>query len=464
MIFPFVGPSNEEGSTSVDTQRSINLFPIVSGGNVTALYGTPGIDYVTNFNTGGIRGMLTAANGRAFVVSASGLFEIGNATATTTYVWGNMSTNIGDCTMADNGTELAICDGSSLYLYNYTSNAFAAVSDVDFPGAGSVCFLDGYFIVNDPATGQFYISALYDGTSWDALDFATAEGLPDNIVRVFATNNLLIIFGDLTTEFYTNSGATDFPFTRTARIDTGCAAAQSVCSIDNTIFWVGQDDKGFGQVYKMQGSSPVVISTPAVAEKLQAVTDISDLKAFVYQENGHTFYFLTGGDLETSHVYDVSTGQWHERAYLNSSGEFEQHRAAYSMFAYGVNFVGDKTSGDIYRMGMDLYDDDGDPIKRTRICRHFQNDGEVFRANSLQVDFERGVGLYTGQGSDPQAWIRVSRDFGKTWGPELYTDIGAMGKYLPRAMWRKLGLRENFTVECSISDPVKVAIRGAYLK
>lgn len=435
----------------------------MTGQNVTALYGTPGLAEHNTLGTGSIRGMVTAANGRYFAVSGYDFYEIFAAGATGTYS-PQLQTNIPTCTFADNGSQLAVCDGTNLYTFTYSSGAFAQVSDVDFPGAGSVCFLDGYFIVNDPDSGQFYISGLYDGTTWDALDFATAESLPDDIVRVFSTKKLLVVFGDLSTDIFTNSGGTDFPFVRTLSIDVGLAAADTACYLDNSIFWVGKDENGHGQVYKMQGSSPVVISTPAITEKIQAVTDITALKAFVYQQGGHTFYFLTGSDLETSLVMDVSTGLWHERAYLNSNGDFEQHRAACHMFAFGKNLVGDKRSGEIYDMSMAYYDDDGDPIKRTRICTHLQNEGEIFRANSLQIDFERGVGLSSGQGSDPQAWIRVSRDFGKTWGPELWQTIGALGKYLPRAIWRRLGLRETFTLECSISDPVKVVIRGAYLK
>ena len=53
-------------------------------------------------------------------------------------------------------------------------------------------FLDGYFIINRvprpdlAATGQdpgrqFHISALYDGTLWDPLDFGIKEAAPDYI-------------------------------------------------------------------------------------------------------------------------------------------------------------------------------------------------------------------------------------------------------------------------------------------
>ncbi len=40
-------------------------------------------------------------------------------------------------------------------------------------------FIDGYFVIAQAGNSdRFWISALYDGTTWGALDFATAEGSP----------------------------------------------------------------------------------------------------------------------------------------------------------------------------------------------------------------------------------------------------------------------------------------------
>jgi len=466
MKLGLVGPSYQERSIPYDAQRTINLYPVMDqqgGKEVAALYGTPGLDLFSTVGLGSIRGLwFSVENTRAFAVSGTDFYEIdssGNGT-----VLGSINTTGSACTFADNGNQLAVCDGTSLYILTFATNTFAQVSDVDFPGAGSVCFLDGYFIVNDPSTGQFYISALFDGTSWDALDFATAEGLPDNIVRVFATNQALLLMGENSTELWVNSGGGDFPFTRSGgRIDTGCAAAHSVVALDNTVFFVGRNDRGWGVVYRMSGATPERVSTHFIEEKIQALADVTVLRAWAYQESGHDFYVLTGGLLETTLVYDCATGLWHERAFLDD-GAFKKHLAATSMFAFGKTIVGDRLSGKIYQMSENFYDDDGDEIKRTRVFTHLSNEGERVIANSLQIDFERGVGLTTGQGSDPKAWIRVSRDFGRNYGNEMYASINAIGVTRPRAMWRRLGQFECLTIELNVSDPVKVAICGAYLK
>jgi hypothetical protein len=42
---------------------------------------------------------------------------------------------------------------------------------------------------------------------------------------------------------------------------------------------------------------------------------------------------------------------------------------------------------------------------------------------------EVGNGLATGQGSNPQIGLEVSRDNGKTWGAQMWKAIGAIGAY-----------------------------------
>ena len=90
-------------------------------------------------------------------------------------------------------------------------------------------FLDGYFIVNrvprpdlpqdqDPGR-QFNISALYDGTLWEALDFGVKEGYADYINSILCDHEELILFGRETIEVWRNIGSTldnsgvaSFPF------------------------------------------------------------------------------------------------------------------------------------------------------------------------------------------------------------------------------------------------------------
>jgi hypothetical protein len=76
---------------------------------------------------------------------------------------------------------------------------------------------------------------------------------------------------------------------------------------------------------------------------------------------------------------------------------------------------------------------------------------------------ETGVGLTTGQGSNPQIALSVSRDNGKTYGPEMWKTMGAIGEYRTRVEWHRLGTTRSFTPKIRISDPVKVAFVSAFI-
>jgi hypothetical protein len=182
-----------------------------------------------------------------------------------------------------------------------------------------------------PNSGQFQITGLNDVTV-DALDVATAEGSPDNLVGLISDHRDLWLFGTDSTEVFFNSGNADFPFERIqgAFIEHGCAAKFSIAKMANTVFWLGQDDKGNGIVLMAKGYQPQRISTHAVEQAIQSYGDISDAKAYTYQQNGHNFYVLNFSAAQTTWVYDLTTNLWHERVYMNQ-GSYERHRADLSL-------------------------------------------------------------------------------------------------------------------------------------
>jgi hypothetical protein len=471
MKLGLVGPSYQMKSLPFDAQRTINLYPVIDetgeGKEVSALYGTPGLELFSTAGIGPIRGEFCSTNGRAFVVSATGLYELDLAGTAT--LRGTLTSDVGSVTFDENTTQLAICDGAAIYIFTYSSNAFATPTLAASP-AYTVTQLDGYFIYNTDA-GQFYISGLQDGTSWNALDFATAESSPDGLVRVFATQGQLWLLGSRTIEIWLNTGDVDFPFARVqgARMEVGCAAAHSVVSADNTMFWLGASKEGQGIVYRATGYVPQRVSTFAIERYINTDEDLTDVRAYTYQQDGHLFIGFTGGNLETSLIYDAATQLWHERAYLESDGTYSTHIATTCMFAFNKHLVGDKTNGNVYEMSEDIYDDAGNEIRSERIFTHLGNEGKSFSVNTIQIDFEYGVGLTAGedgspnQGEDPVVWLQISVDGGRTWGSELLATIGKIGAYKWRAYWNKIGYTENqMTFKVVITDPVKRAICGAY--
>ncbi len=80
----------------------------------------------------------------------------------------------------------------------------------------------------------------------------------------------------------------------------------------------------------------------------------------------------------------------------------------------------------------------------------------------LEFEIQRGVGLNTGQGIDPQVMVKLSPDGGQTWWPERWTSAGEMGQYDETVALSKWGECRNPVVEVTVSDPVLWAFIACY--
>lgn len=462
----FIGPSYTLKSVNVDCQRCINLYPEVNElgtgkeREVAALLGTPGLQLLATIGDGPHRGSWFGSNGVLYVVSKNKLYSVSSSWVATEL--GTLQTNSGQVSMADNGIHLMIVDGSYGYVLTFSGPSFVQITDEDFPGADQVTFQDGYFIFNIPGTGQFGITGLNDVT-FDALDIATSEGNPDDVVAVLSDHRDLWIFNEKTIEVFFNSGNADFPFERIqgAYVEHGCAAPFSVTKMNNTVYWLGQDDHGNGMVFMASGYQPQKISTLAIDLAIQSYGDVSDAVGYSYQENGHYFYVLNFTSANTTWVFDATTNLWHERTY-NNDGVQERHRANNHAFAYSTHVVGDYQSGKLYKLSSDIYADNGVEIIARRRAPHISEGMKRLFHSKFQLDMEPGTGLDgVAQGTNPKIMLRYSDDGGHTWSNEKWTDLGKIGERKKRAIWNRLGSSRDRVYEITISDPVKRVLIGA---
>ncbi len=371
---------------------------------------------------------------------------------------GNLDTTIGRIGMAEIGDQVMIVDGPNGYIYDGTT--FAKISDADFPGGTHVADIDGYFVVNKPDSDQFHISALRDGKTWAAADFARKERHSDYIEALIVDHRELWLLGEHTTEIWYNTGNTDFPFEPVSNgfIEWGIAAPHSLQKMDNGIVWLGQTHRGSGYVVRTRGYTPQVISTPWLEYEFNTYSTIKDAEAYVYQQAGHEFYVLTFPLANKTWVYDARINAWHERGtYLVG-----RHRSSGFLFFNEKNIVGDYNSGNLYELDLDTYTDNSVTIERIRTSPPIHQDRKWLFHHSLEIDFESGVGLTTGQGSDPQVMLRWSDDGGHTWSNEHWRSMGKKGEYFWRAVWRQMGRSLNRIYETKITDPVKIAMVDAY--
>src|SRR5690606_13402712 len=110
------------------------------------------------------------------------------------------------------------------------------------------------------------------------------------------------------------------------------------------------------------------------------------------------------------------------------------------------------------------YDENDDHLVRTVTFPYVSGEGKRVFAHNFELVVRPGAGLITGQGSDPKVMLRVSRNGGRTGGPERWRALGKIGEYGTRVRWGRLGAARNFLFEVSVSDPVNLGILGAYLE
>jgi hypothetical protein len=469
MKTPILGQAYVARSVNAAGNRMVNLFPEATpenGKDAGFLNRAPGLRLLATVGSGPVRGMWQYG-GYGYVVSSNTLYRVDaawNATALGTV------SGSGPVSMSDNGTQLFVACNPLSYIYNATTGVFAQITDLDFPGAVTVGYIDGYFVFNQPNSQIIWVTQLLDGTSVAPLDFASAEGSPDGLVGLIVDHREVWLFGTNSVEVWYNSGNSDFPLERIqgAFNEIGCAAAYSIAKLDNGLFWLGSDARGNGIVYRANGYTGQRVSTHAIEFAIQSYANISDAFAYTYQQEGHAFYVLTFPTGNATWVYDVATGAWHERAAFYN-GAFSRHVSSCQMNFNNEIVVGDCASGNIYAFDLDVYADNGTEQKWLRSWRALpsgQNNLNRTAQHSLQLDCETGVGLNTGQGSDPQAMLRWSDDGGHTWSNEHWASMGAIGASGTRAFWRRLGMTDKLrdrVYEVSGSDPVKVAIIGAEL-
>jgi len=424
-----------------------------------ALIGTPGL---TLFGTTKIA---QVRNGRVFggylyVVVGDTCFQV-NTAGTATALATTLDTSTGHVFMKDNGTQLMITDGTSGYIV--TGTTLTKITDEDFPTPSSLAYQDGYFIVTEADSGRIYISGSYDGTTWDALDYTTAEGHPDDALVVISDHRELWIFGEETAEIYYNSGDADFPFERIqgAYIEAGIGAVASVIKADNTLWWL----TNHAQFVRADGYNPKTVSTNRINREIAGYGTWSDAVGYSYTQEGHTFCVLSFPSANKTWVYDVATRLWHRRtSYQAGLSAMGRHRSnCYALFD-NKHIVGDYTNGNLYYSNTSAYTDNGEVIRAVHTAPAIEQDRKNIFHDRMEIEFKAGVGLSSGQGSDPQAMLQFSDDDGRTWSNELWRSIGKIGKYENLAVWERMGKSKNRAYRLIITDPIERVIYGGFLE
>lgn len=458
---PLAVASDAADSPAFSSQRLVNWYVETSptkAKSTLALYGTPGLKPFATCGAGPIRGFGRVKN-VLYVVSGTTLYRVasdGTATSLATIPGSGFvvtATNaVGQLAIATGGASVDYIDGYFLWVGDKSAGGAGYIWDTDTSTLTSLN-ADADFLLEGGAV--FQISGINDGTSYDALDFASAESSPDNLKCVFVDHGEAWMMGEETIEPWFDSGEADFPFSRVNQtvISKGLIGRYAKASLDNTIFWAGVDSEAGGGavVYRAEGYTPQRISTHAIERLLSDVEDFDQVMAISYVQDGHAFFGLILPNAPAV-FYDVATGLWHERESYGLGRWLGNNHVS----SYGKHLIGSSRDGQVFELDQTTFVDDTDlPVVSKLVSVPFGEDAAYHTMSLFQLDIEGGVGLNDGQGSDPQIMMRYSDDRGRTWSTELWRSLGKIGNYGLRAMWRRLGQFRSRVFELSVSDPVR---------
>jgi hypothetical protein len=471
MIYPnFCGSSYTSQSRIADAELTMNWYEEVMESEGAparrVLYPTPGLASFAMASIGSrIRQLfaIIAQNvERCFAVSGPELYEVfQNQTLTPL---GAMVEDVNVATMVTNGDgggELFITSGNEGYLFDLTSSAFSnPVSQVTMGG-----MVDGYFVALDAPTSTLKISNLLDGTTWDPTQFAQRSSQPDPWRALCVNYNEIWLLGSQTTEVWYDAGTFPFPFAPRpgAIIQQGIAAIFSVQVLNGAVIWLTHNQNGQAQVVSAPGYVAQRISNHAMEFQISRYSRIDDASAWVYEDQGHSFYVLNFPTASATWVYDAITQKWHQRGtWIATNNNFDEWHPNCHTLAFGTHLVGDRRRPVIYTMDIELTSDvDERPIRRVRRGPSLQNELQYLFVGKFELEMEVGNGTLAT--TAPQILLRTSADGGQTFGKYRLAGSGPIGASSTRVYWERNGVARNFVPEITVSDPVAWRIVNAFV-
>lgn len=345
----------------------------------------------------------------------------------------------GAASIAGLETDIFVTQGASLYTYEG-----ATLSAVSFPDAANVTKVvagASRAIALRADGGKFYWTPAL-GNTFAALDFATAESQPDGVLDALFIDDVLVLFGSETVEFWPNTGNSDLPFQplegrvfeRGIRA-TGCATIMGA-----TFYWVGDDNALY-----TNGNEPTRISNAGLEEAISGSTACS---LFTFTLEGTEFLALRL-DTET-HVYSSRSRMFSR---FESYGQTNWLPTCYASGIFGAS------DGKQLAWSTDHLDVGGQLERRWRAGMAINGGG--VQVSNVQLRTNPGQTSYlAGQYADPTIEMRVSRNAGQSWKNWKSRSLGAQGEYRKKVQWRGCGQasQPGFLCEFRTTDPVPLRI------
>ena len=321
-------------------------------------------------------------------------------------------------TMTNNGSGYAVGDlpfdtTSGITITTATGSNFVASCVLNGFPAGAMAlapgavFIDGYTVVATTA-GQVFNSAIENPTSWNPLDYITAEADPDKIEGIIKHLNYIVVFGQWGTEFfYDAANPTGSPFLRNDgfKSEIGTPCGDCLTLLPQVVMYVGSSKTHGKSAYLLDGVSPKRVSTRYIDKYLNACTS-NDFQGLSFRIDGHSFYLVTMPSLDLTLVYDLDEQKWYQWTSYYSAAEhaFTMWTATeFNAATYGLH----ATNGTLYQIDPTVASDDSVAIYWRVITNRLDSgtmNRKFYKKAQIVGDKVSATMIISHSGDDYQTW------------------------------------------------------------
>lgn len=439
MPFPIVGSSVFGRYPKISAEKTYNM--IISD---DALVDYAGYKLVKSISSNGEgRGLYVSDKANVMIaVVNEGVYSIDFELNTN--LIGRLNTFSGDVFIDENdASQIAICDKSSIWIYNYSASTFTQVTNLGFV-PGYICFHNGYFISVDAVNSKWRLSNVNDGFTWNTINtglFQTKPDMPLAVVRIPGKSNQIFVVGSTCTEIWTNTGAQLFPYQKSAisNIDYGTVNPATIAWGDNIVAWIGKNENSGAAVMISTGAGVQQISTDGINFLLSRMQYPNSCYGFMFKQDGHLIYQFTFYKDNISLIYDFNTGK-----FFNVSDPYQNaHIAKRVVFFNGTYYFIDFVDGNLYAMNTDYTDYNGAPIPRIRVTGHIAlPNSSNFVVNNVTFPLEMGEDAAM-QSID---WS-VSKDGGESFSSAARKILNPQGYRSGRVDFWRYGAANDFVMQ-----------------
>ena len=448
------GPSYQDRSRPLSSQETRNWYHEVvpSGKNQFVIKSFPGQTVFGSVVAGADRNGTNMAEVE-FRVVGNTLYQIGSAG---THTSRGTIPGAARCIFANDGVNLFIVTGTSVFWYD--GSTVVQVTDPDIDGSKAVTIINNQFVYTKDTL--YVVSDVGDGSSASGLNAAGAEVSPDNLVRAYTFDQVVYLLGERTVQLIYNSGVGSPPFDNVegSLISVGCSAIHSVVNTKDFIYWLGSDRS----IYRARGGAEERISSTAIANAVEGYAKVDDAFAYTFVFQGKEFYAIDFPDAGQTWCLneELGTDGWFE---LSAGTEGGDYNIASLVNVFGKNLIGDKSTGDLYELDINRFDNNGAVYQRRRVLASISGEnighrGKRVEMSRFELIMETGVGLITGQGEDPKIMLEYSIDGGKSWREGDWLRIGRLGETDLLVEWWQMMSFYDLMIRITTSDGVDYSI------